>query len=116
MRRGDIHLVDFEPSRGSEADKRRPAVIVSNDGSNEVVTRLGRGLVTVVPLTSNVGRVYRFQLRLSARRTGLDRDSKAQTEQIRSVAVERVGERVGLVPYALLSQLDEALRIHLDLG
>ena len=113
MRRGDIHLVDFEPSRGSEADKRRPAVIVSNDGSNEVVARLGRGLVTVVPLTSNVSRVYPFQLRLSASRTGLDRDSKAQAEQIRSVSVERVGERVGLVPYALLSQLDDALRIHL---
>ena len=34
MRRGDIHLVDFEPTRGSEADKRRPAVIVSSDASN----------------------------------------------------------------------------------
>lgn len=116
MRRGDIHLVDFEPSRGSEADKRRPAVIVSSDASNAVVSRLRRGLVTVVPLTSNVARTYPFQVVLPAVRTGLDRDSKAQAEQIRSVAVERVGSRIGLVPYSLLTRLDEALRIHLDLG
>jgi len=116
MRRGDIHLVDFEPSRGSEANKRRPAVIVSNDASNAIVSRLGRGLVTVVPLTSNVARTYPFQVMLPAGRTGLDRDSKAQAEQIRSVSVERVGSRIGLVPYSLLARLDEALRIHLDLG
>jgi mRNA interferase MazF len=116
MRRGDIHLVDFEPSRGSEADKRRPAVIVSSDASNAIVSRLRRGLVTVVPLTSNVARTYPFQVVLPAARTGLDRDSKAQAEQIRSVAVERIGSRIGLVPYSLLTRLDEALRVHLDLG
>lgn len=115
MRRGDIHLVDFEPSRRSEVDKQRPAVIVSNDGSNTVVARLGRGLVTVVPLTSNVARVYPFQVLLPSPRTGLDRDSKAQAEQVRSVSVERVGARLGLIPYSLLDELDEALRIHLDL-
>jgi mRNA interferase MazF len=116
MRRGDIHVVDFEPSVGSEVDKRRPAVVVSSDASNEVVARLGRGLVTVVPLTSNVARVYPFQVLLPAGRTGLDRDSKAQAEQIRSVAVERIGGRIGLVPHSLLAQLDDALRVHLDLG
>lgn len=115
MRRGDIHLVDFEPAMGSEADKRRPAVIVSNDASNSVVARLGRGLLTVVPVTSNVARVYPFQVLLPAARTGLAHDSKAQAEQIRSVSIERVGERIGLVPYSLLHALDESLRIHLDL-
>lgn len=116
MRRGDIHIVDFEPSRGSEAEKRMPAVVVSNDASNEIVTRLGRGLVTVVPVTSNVRRTYPFQVVLPASRTGLDRDSKAQAEQTRAVAVEQIGERIGLVPYSLLTRLEAALRIHLDLG
>jgi mRNA interferase MazF len=91
-------------------------VIVSSDASNEVVARLGRGLVTVVPLTAYVARLYPFQVLMPAARTGLDRDSKAQAEQIRSVAVERVGGRIGLVPYSLLARLDEALRIHLDLA
>lgn len=49
MLRGEIRLTDLEPARGSEAGKRRPAVIVSNDRANAVVERLGRGVVTVVP-------------------------------------------------------------------
>ena len=115
MRRGDIHLVDFEPGRGSEANKRRPAVIVSNDHANGTVTRLGRGVVTVVPVTTNVNRVYSFQVLLPRTSTGLKRDSKAQAEQIRSVTVERIGAALGHVPQSLLAQLDEALRLHLAL-
>ena len=49
MRRGEIRLIDPEPVRGAEANKRRPAVIVSNDGANMAAQRLGRGVVTVVP-------------------------------------------------------------------
>ena len=115
MQRGDIHLVDLGPTRGSEADKRRPAVIVSNDGANATARRLGRGVITVVPVTSNVERVYPFQVRLPATETGLDRDSKAQAEQVRSVAVERIGARLGALPSALMLELDEALRLHLGL-
>jgi len=115
MRRGDIHLVDLEPVRGSEASKRRPAVIVSNDGANLTALRLGRGVVTVVPLTSNVERVYPFQVLLSRAATGLDRDSKAQAEQVRSVDLERIGSRLGAVPSPAMLQIDEALRLHLAL-
>lgn len=115
MRRGEIRLVDLEPVRGAEADKRRPAVIVSNDGANTTAERLGRGIVTVVPVTSNTARVYPFQVLLPAADTGLDMDSKAQAEQIRSVAVERVGARLGVVTTDLLLTLDEALRLHLAL-
>lgn len=50
MRRGEVGVVDFDPGRGSEAAKRRPAVIVSNDQANEAAQRLGRGVVTVAPL------------------------------------------------------------------
>jgi len=115
MRRGEIRLVDLEPVRGTEADKRRPAVIVSNDGANSTAERLGRGVITVVPVTSNTARIYPFQVLLNAATTGLPHDSKAQAEQIRSVAVERVGDRVGVMPATLLAALDEALRLHLAL-
>ena len=115
MRRGEIRLVDLEPVRGAEADKRRPAVIVSNDGANSTAERLGRGVITVVPVTSNTVRVHPFQVLLDAAATGLPHDSKAHAEQIRSVAVERIGGRVGVMPAALLAALDEALRLHLAL-
>jgi mRNA interferase MazF len=115
MRRGEIRVVDLEPVRGAEASKTRPAVIVSNDGANTTATRLGRGVVTVVPVTSNVERIYPFQVLLKAAATGLQRDSKAQAEQVRSVAVERIGTRVAVVPPSVMAQLDEALRLHLSL-
>jgi mRNA interferase MazF len=113
MRRGEIRLVDLDPTRGAEANKRRPAVIVSNDGANTTAERLGRGVITVVPVTSNVTRVYPFQVLLDAPTTGLDRDSKAQAEQVRAIAVERVGPRVGVLSGDLVGALDQALRLHL---
>lgn len=115
MRRGEIRLVDFNPTRGAEASRRRPAVIVSNDGANATAERLRRGVITVVPLTSNVTRLYPFQVLLDAKATGLELDSKAQAEQVRSVAVERVGQRIGVLSGALVAELDEALRLHLAL-
>jgi mRNA interferase MazF len=115
MLRGEIRLVNLDPVIGAEASKRRPAVIVSNDGANATAARLGRGVVAVVPLTSNVARVYPFQVKLSAKATGLRTDSKAQAEQVRSIAVQRVGARVGRVPADVMERLDEALRLHLAL-
>ena len=115
MRRGDICLVDLEPTRGNEADKRRPAVVVSNDRANLAAERSGRGVVTVVPVTSNVTRVYPFQALLPASATGLSVDSKAQAEQVRAISVERVGATVARVPGHLMLELDDALRLHLGL-
>lgn len=115
MRRGEIRLVRLDPARRYEADKTRPAIVVSNDAANATAARLGRGVVTVVPLTSTVDRVYPFQVLLPARVTGLDRDSKAQAEQVRSVSVGRVGNRLGVVPPKLLDRVDRALRLHLAL-
>lgn len=115
MLRGEIRLVDLDPARGHEAGKRRPAVIVSNDRANSIAARLGRGVVTVVPITSNTERVYPFQALLPATETGLRHDSKAQAEQVRSVAVDRLGAVLGRAPANVMVQLDDALRLHLQL-
>lgn len=115
MRRGDIVLVDLAPTRGAEADKRRPAIVVSNDGANDRAIDRGRGVVTVVPVTSNTQSVHPFQVLLPAEETALRLDSKAQAEQIRSVAVERVGPRIGRLTAVLQAELDAALRLHLSL-
>jgi len=115
MRRGEIRLVDFAPTVGSEADKRRPAVIVSNDGANTAAEQLQRGVVTVVPVTSNVTKVFPFQVLLPAADTGLQLDSKAQAEQVRAVDATRVGPHVGELTTPLIAALDEALRLHLAL-
>lgn len=115
MLRGEIRLTDLEPARPSVANKRRPAIIVSNDRCNQTAARLGRGVVTVVPITSTVTQVFPFQVLLPADETGLPVESKAQAEQVRSVSVERMGRVLGRVPRSLMVQLDDALRLHLQL-
>ncbi len=115
MRRGEVRLVDLDPVRGSEADKRRPAVVVSNDRANATAARLRRGVATVVPITSNVARVLPFQVLLPAELTGLRVDAKAQAEQVRSVSVDRLGPVLGLLAASLVAVVDDALRLHLNL-
>ncbi len=91
MLRGEIRLVNLDPAVGAEANKRRPAVVVSNDRANATAARLGRGVVTVVPVTSNVTVVYPSQVALPSGESGLRVDSKAQAEQVRLIALERLG-------------------------
>jgi mRNA interferase MazF len=114
MRRGDVYLIDLEPVRGAETNKTRPAVLVSNDAANRTAQRNGRGVVTVVPVTSNTNRVYPFQVALVAGEGGLERASKAQAAQIRSVDVDRLQRRLGALGAPSLRRLDEALRLHLS--
>ena len=115
MRRGESVTVSLDPAHGSEPGTARPAVVVSNDAANATVTRLRQGVITVVPVTSNTARIYPFQVLLPADQTGLSRDFKAEAEQVRSVAVQRIGTKVGQLPAALIAELDQALRVHLDL-
>nr|MBF6620718.1 type II toxin-antitoxin system PemK/MazF family toxin [Patulibacter sp.] len=77
--------------------------------------RVGRGVITVVPVTSNVSRVYPFQVLLPSDASGLPVDSKAQAEQVRTIAVERIGPAIGRLPSDLGRDLDAALRLHLGL-
>ncbi|MGH3972761.1 MAG: type II toxin-antitoxin system PemK/MazF family toxin [Pseudonocardiaceae bacterium] len=115
MRRGEICLVDLDPVLGSAADKVRPAVIVSNNGANAAAQRSRFGVLTVVPVTTNITHIYPFQILLPAIQCGLRRDSKAQAEQVRSVSAIRIGRCVGVLPENLLAQLEDALRLHLGL-
>ena len=89
------------------------ALCMSN--ASAAAARLGRGVLTVVPVASNTTRLFPFQVLLSADGTGLPVDSKAQAEQVRSVSVERLGPVIGRMPTHLMTQLDDALRLHLQL-
>ena len=125
MRRGDIWLFDLDPAqwdptegdpgKRTEASKVRPAIIVSNDGANISASRSGTGVVTVVPLTSNVSPVLSFQVKLTPSQTGLNDDSKVQTEQVRAVSVTRARTRLGGVRDSDMADVDRALRQHLAL-
>ncbi len=69
----------------------------------------------MVPVTSNADRVFPFQALLAASATDLRQDFKARAEQVRSIAVERLGPILGRTPADVMAQLDGALRLHLKL-
>jgi mRNA interferase MazF len=106
MNRGEIWWVDFEPSRGGEIQKKRPAVIVSNDMANRHLNRL-----QVVPLTSNVSRLYPAEAIVAL--NGEPR--KAIASQLTTVSKERVLNRAGVLTAAELEQVSQAIRVQLGL-
>ncbi|TCT19851.1 mRNA interferase MazF [Thiobaca trueperi] len=111
MKRGDILYADLSPTVGSEINKRRPVLVVSNDASNRAAST-----VTVLPITSNVLRIYPFEVALSSADSGLPRDSKVQAQQIRTIAKERLsGPVLGRLSSERMRDVDAAMRLHLAL-
>ena len=108
IERGDVVTVSLDPVVGSEVGKRRPAIVLQNELANR-----SSPTVTVIPISSKVGRVYPFQVRLSPGEGGLERESKALCEQIRTVSRERIGERLGRLEEERLDELRTALDRHL---
>ena len=108
MKRGEIYYANLDPVLGSETGKRRPVLIVSNDINNRAATT-----VTVLPITSNVTRVYPFEVYLDS---GLSKPSKVQAQQIRTISKQRITDKaVGSLNEELMGLVNEALRLHLSL-
>jgi mRNA interferase MazF len=110
LRRGDIALVNFDPAEPFEAAKTRPAVIVSNNISNEHAH-----VVIVVPLTSNLTRVYPHEFVIPIERSNLDSDSKTQVHLLRHVGKKRIQKVIASLPSDLMEKLDDLLREQLAL-
>jgi mRNA interferase MazF len=113
--RGSIVWVDLGPGHGSEQRKRRPAVILSNDTANKTAEALGRGVITVIPLTSSERRPYAFQVAIPQRMSNLPYDSVAQIEQVRSIDISRLSDTTKRLPDVLMAEISHALRVHLNL-
>ncbi|MBE9237288.1 MAG: type II toxin-antitoxin system PemK/MazF family toxin [Sphaerospermopsis sp.] len=111
MKRGEIYFANLSPAVGSEMDKRRPVLIVSNDANNNAAST-----VTILPITSNVSRVYPFEVLLNIEDSGLSKPSKVQAQQVRTISKQRIlGDAVGSLSTELMELVNAALKLHLNL-
>ena len=106
MKRGEVWWVNFDPSLGGEIRKRRPAVIISNDVANKYLNR-----VQVVPLTSNVSRVYPSEAVVTLN----DNSSKAMADQLTTVSKQRLSDRAGTLSHADVRKVEHAVKVQLGL-
>ena len=111
MLRGDVYYANLDPSQGAETQKTRPVLIVSNNAANR-----SSAVITVLPISSNVVKIFPFEVKLPASETGLNKDSKAMAQQVRTLDKGRLGQQaVGQLPAILMAKVDAALRLHLAL-
>ncbi len=111
VKRGDIWIVDLDPTRGHEIKKMRPGVIVQNDFGNKYGS-----LTIVAPITSQgLGKIYPFEVFIEGGTCGLEKNSKVLINHIRSVDKVRLIKKIGKIDEGLRERIDDAIRVSLGL-
>lgn len=108
--RGDVWLVDLNPTQGHEQAGTRPCIVISVDLFNQGPA----GLVVVCPLTSKA-KAQRFHVPIVPPEAGLPVQSYIKCEDVRSISTQRLSQRWGAVAPATMRSVEDRLRILLDL-
>jgi mRNA interferase MazF len=109
--RGEIYLVNFDPTVGSEIQKTRPALILQNDIANK-----HSPITIVAAITSKFDdRLYPTEVLVLASNTGLSQDSVVLLNQIRSIDRTRLIRRLGVVSDEIMTAVDRAIQVSLGL-
>jgi mRNA interferase MazF len=106
VKRSEVWWVDFDPSVGGEIKKVRPAVIISNDASNQFLNR-----VQVIPVTGRTDRLYPSEALVMVE----GRSSKAMADQLVTVSKTRLIRRAGVLSREDMRKVEDAVRIQLDM-
>jgi mRNA interferase MazF len=106
-KRGEIYWVDLEPTRGGETQKKRPALVVSNDIGNETSK-----VVMIAPITSKSKRVYPFEVKITLNQ----KPAKIMLNQCRALDKTRFGDKIGNVDSETMGCVEEAIKIVFSLS
>jgi mRNA interferase MazF len=101
--RGDIYWADLSPTRGHEQSGLRPALIISHDVFNE-----RSGTVIALAITSQESRAG-FPLTMEIRSAKLPKQSWVKIDQIRTLAVERLGKKLGRISPEELNRIIDGI-------
>lgn len=111
LQRGEIILVNLSPTKGSEQDKTRPALVIQNDIGNQYSPT-----TIIVPFTSSYTEPYPTDVEVLADESCLEKDSVAQCNQIRTVSIQhRIQNKLGTLPNKKMEQVNRAIKISLGL-
>ena len=114
MKRGEIYWATLAPRSGSEQQGKRPVIVVSHDGFNQVPNWRS---VIVVPVSTSQAQAARgpTAIALPAGAGGLKKDSIALCHQVTTLDRTKLTTCLGLLPPQLLAEVGEGLRIAMDL-
>lgn len=108
--RGEIWLADLNPVRGHEQAGQRPCLIISVDLFNQGAS----GLVVVLPITSKEKGIP-FHVKIDPPAGGIKTQSFIKCEDVRSISVERLERRWGIVAAETLAEVEDRLKILMGL-
>jgi len=108
--RGEVWLVDFDPTIGAEIQKTRPALIVQNDAGNRAAPT-----TIVAAITTTIKRPYPFQVLLPAGEGGVNHKSVVTLNHLRTIDVQRLKHRLGAVKSSTMLDVDAALLVSLGI-
>lgn len=108
---GEVYLVNFDPTIGSEIKKTRPALIIQNDISNEFSP-----ITIVAAITSQFDdNLYPTEVLIKPPEGGLSNNSVVLLNQIRSIDKQRLIKRLGKLTVTTMKQVERAIQISFGL-
>lgn len=111
IKRGDLWIVNLDPTVGHEIKKSRPGVIIQNDIGNKYSP-----ITIIAPVTSQkLDVIFPFEVLIRHQESGLEKDSKVLLNQIRAIDKKRLIKRVGRVNELSLEMIDDALKVSLGI-
>lgn len=110
-KRGDVYLVNFDPTVGAEIQKTRPALVLQNDVSNEY------SLITIVAaITSQFDEtLYPTEVLIEPPEGGITVNSVVLLNQIRSIDKQRLIRKLGELTEVTIEEVNQAIKISLGL-